>query len=142
MKVMTAGKFDIIHDGHLDHIHKAYHLGEWLVIVTHPDEIVKKVSGECRIPLWARVELLKGVLLLLGGKGEVLIDFLDEDGCVTRMIDVVKPDIFARGGDRTPKNMPADEIDACNDIDCQVVYRVGGMLNSSSRLKRETAKDD
>ena len=43
MKVMIAGKFDPLHDGHLDHILKAGKLG-MLIIVTHPDSIVVATS--------------------------------------------------------------------------------------------------
>jgi cytidyltransferase-like protein len=48
--VMVAGKFDPLHEGHIDHIRKAAKLGK-LLVITHTDEVIKKLKGRCNIPL-------------------------------------------------------------------------------------------
>ena len=126
--VLIAGDFGVIHEGHIDHIEKAYRLGDWLYIVTHPDSIILKHKGYKPVSLSARVKLLKGLLSLLGGCGEVIVD---PNRTVENTLRKIQPDIYAKGGDRLPDNMPDEEIKACNEIGCKVVYGVGSLLGSS-----------
>ena len=135
MIVAICGKFDPIHDGHIDHIVKASKLGSYLIIITHIDDIVAKTSkkGICSVPLAARKLLLEGLLMVLGIDGEVVVS-VDIDGTVTKTIKLFKPDIFARGGDRILGDIPDDEVAACEEIDCKIVYGVGDLLNSSSKI--------
>jgi len=39
----------------------------------------------------------------------------------------LKPDIFGKGGDRSPKDVPipGSEVDVCGTIGCDVVYNLG-----------------
>ena len=55
---MIAGSFDPIHAGHVDHIHKAKALGDWLIVVTHPDSIQVQKKGFNLMPLRDRVKVL------------------------------------------------------------------------------------
>ena len=61
---------------------------------------------------------------------------IDKDGTVAETLRWLKPDIFAKGGDRTPANMPQNEIDVCQEIGCKIIYGVGDRLQSSSDLVR------
>ena len=133
-KVMIAGFFDPIHEGHIDHIVKASKLGEYVVVVTHDDAATRKIKGRCFVPCETRVLLLKGVLLALGISGEVLVS-LDGNGTVVQTLQKVLPDIYAKGGDRTPENMPLTEVAMCDTIGCEIHYGLGRLLNSSSRIK-------
>jgi len=139
--VAIAGKFDFIHDGHIDHITKASKLGDYLLIITHTDEVVARDSkkGFCAVPLWARKLLLEGLLMKLSIKGGVVVaEPADTDGMVTNTLKLIKPDIFARGGDRTNDNIPQRELDICWEIGCNVIYGVGDLLNSSSNPGRRS----
>ena len=131
--VMVSGKFDPPHDGHIDHIVKASKLGDYLIIITHTDKVIKELKGYCNIPLWARVVLLKGILLNYNIKGDVLIS-LDTDGLSARSLIAYRPNVYAKGGDRTPLTMPTAEIEACKQIRCKIVYGCGDLLNSSSKM--------
>jgi len=130
---MIAGKFDPLHDGHLDHIIKASALGDQLIVVTHTDEVINKLRP-CQVPLWARMFTLKAVLNYIGIEYEVILA-LDSDGTVAKTLHKVRPDIFAKGGDRTESNMPQDELDVCAEIGCRIIYGVGDLLNASSKLQ-------
>ena len=134
--VAIAGKFDPIHEGHLDHIHKAYALGDYLIIITHPDDIVAKTSkkGVCLQTLFVRRTLLKGILKLLGGKGKVVVAWSDIDGTVAKTLEIYKPTIFAKGGDRVPGNLPQNEIDICQKYGIEIRYGIGDLLGSSSDM--------
>jgi len=137
MRVAICGKFDPIHDGHIDHIRKASKLGDYLIIITHVDDIVAKTSkkGVCSIPLETRKLLLEGLLMVLGINGEVVVS-VDTDGTVTETLREIRPDILAKGGDRIITNMPGNEVSACEEIGCEIVYGVGDLLNSSSDIMR------
>lgn len=135
--VMVSGKFDLVHEGHVAHLMQAYHMGDHLYIVTHSDEVVAKCSKSkiCAVPLWSRVFILRSILGMLGGKGEVVVSD-NKEGLSTDELLRLRPDIFAKGGDRTSTNMPAEEIEACKKICCRIVYGVGKQLNESSELKK------
>ena len=60
---------------------------------------------------------------------------MDTDGTVVKTLERIRPRIFAKGGDRTPENMPQSEIDICKKIGCKIVYGVGGKkIGSSSEV--------
>lgn len=51
---------------------------------------------------------------------------------VSRELRILKPAIFANGGDRFKDNIP--EVKACEEIGCRMVFNVGrgGKVQSSS----------
>lgn len=127
-------------EGHLDHIAKAYALGTHLIIITHQDKVVQEKKGYCFQTLEVRKAILEGVLARLGGKGSVFVAKEDDvpgrhykDG-IGDTLRILKPDILAKGGDRTASNMPSDEIAACKECDIEIRYGIGDLLNSSSRM--------
>jgi len=138
--VAIAGKFDPVHEGHIDHILKATKLGDYLLIITHNDESVAKFSkkGKCAVALWARKMILEGIIAVNNIRGRVVV--AEENGDSTNSpicagtLRKYKPNIFAKGGDRTPDNMPKEEIEVCKEIGCRIVYGTGDLLNSSSTL--------
>lgn len=132
---MVAGKFDPPHDGHIEHILKASALGDRLVIITHTDEVLDRIKPKGhQVALWARMALLRGILELYNINGEVRLS-IDDDGTVTKTLRFFHPGIFAKGGDRTPNNMPSEEVEACKDIGCRIVYGIGTQFNSSSKIE-------
>jgi len=134
IRVMVSGKFDPPHDGHIDHIVKASALGDWLLVVTHPDEAIERVKGHCNIPLWARLVLLKGILLYYNLRGDVYVS-VDKDGKSIESLKYFRPDIFAKGGDRSRETMPVEEILLAQEIGCRVEYGIGRLLNASSKME-------
>lgn len=131
--VMVAGKFDPLHEGHIDHICKAAKLGK-LLVITHTDEVIKKLKGRCNIPLYAREIILHGVLLHFNIRGRVRIS-VDKDGTITETLRKYKPDILAKGGDRTANNMPQNELDVCKELGIEIKYGIGDQLNASSKME-------
>ena len=137
--VLVAGCFDPIHEGHIDHIKKAGALADRIIIVTHTDEMVTKKKGYCRVRQDARMMLLRGLLQQLNLRGFVTFaneDFGNnyeyEDG-IPDTLGWYKPSIFARGGDRTPSNLPAAEFEACRQHGIVLVFGIGDLLNSSTK---------
>ncbi len=132
--VMIGGKFDPFHEGHLDHMLKAYDLGDFLYMVTHEDDVLRKLKGKCNLPLFFRIEVLKALMSYYRVKGEVMVA-LGTDGTMVKTLDAIKPDIFAKGGDRTPNNMIEEEVYVCRMQGIEIVYGIGDKLNSSSEME-------
>lgn len=133
MRVAIAGRFDPIHDGHIDHILKAKELGDELVIITHSDQVIRDVKGKCNVPLWARCAVLRGLLLLYKINGYVTVS-TDVDGTVAETLRALKPQVFAKGGDRVLGTLPENELKVCEEIGCEIRYGIGDLLNASSKI--------
>jgi cytidyltransferase-like protein len=135
MIVAIAGKFDPPHEGHIDHIVKASKLGDYLYVITHPDDVVARTSakGYCAITLPVRIAILDALLRYFGINGKTVMA-IDKDGTVVETLRSLKPHIFAKGGDRVPGNIPSGEVVVCGDIGCKIEYGIGNLLNSSSTL--------
>lgn len=131
-KVIVAGYFDPLHEGHLDHIIKAAALGDYLYIITHTDACTERVKGTHYTTLSFREFMLHAILSELKVKGAVIATERED---ISDVIEMFSPQVFAKGGDRKPENMPVVEIEACEKVGCQIVYGVGDLLNSSSEIK-------
>jgi cytidyltransferase-like protein len=137
---IVAGKFDPIMEGHVSHIMKASRLCDYLIIVTHKDDIVARVSEKkfCAVPLDTRILLLRGLLMACNIGGGVLVG-IDEDGTMVKMLRKIRavyphePISYIKGGDRTPNNMDSREIATCETLKIKVEYGVGDLLSSSSK---------
>lgn len=125
--VAVSGHFDPPHIGHLRHIQKARKLGDWLIAIVSSDKHCVAKKGICLMPQHDRMEIVKTWV------DEVFLN-IDYDGTSTQSLKVLKPNIFAKGGDRIASNMPQNEIDICKKIGCKIVYNVGGQLHSSTYI--------
>lgn len=134
--VAIAGGFDPLHEGHLDHIKKAAALGDVLLVFVQSDEALVRKKGYRALPQETRLELVSLLLKGLGVKGAAIAS-LDQDGTVADTLRYYRPAVFAKGGDRTPDNMPASELEACAEIGCEIRYGIGDLLNSSSDIGRK-----
>jgi len=134
IKVAVGGGFDPLHQGHILHILKASMLGDYIYVLVGSDDDMIRKKGKCNIPLAWRVYIIKAVLSYLNIKGEV-VPSLDNDGSSVETLRMLRPSIWAKGGDRTPDNMLQSEIDVCKEIGCEIIYGVGQQLNESSKMK-------
>lgn len=134
--VLVSGKFDPFHQGHADHIKKAAKLGEFLIVSVASDEgvINSRVSHKLNIPFLLRKEIIEA-LLVKWNIGGLVVESLDRDGRSVLTLKKYKPDIYAKGGDRTPSNMLQSEIDFCKDKGIEIKYGIGDLLNSSSSME-------
>ena len=78
---------------------------------------------------------------------EVMTCPRDCDGTVAKALYMIRmkyPDdeiIFAKGGDRTPENMPKNELEACTKLNIKIVYGIGNKPIHSSDLVRIACKE-
>jgi D-beta-D-heptose 7-phosphate kinase/D-beta-D-heptose 1-phosphate adenosyltransferase len=134
--IAIAGHFDPFHEGHLMHMAQASKLGDYLYVFVSSDKDAIMKKGKVNIEQSWRIEIVRLVMRGLGIAG-VVLPTLDEDGTQALTLMHYKPDIFAKGGDRTPDNMPQSEVNACKKIGCEIVYGVGKQMNGSSKMRLE-----
>ena len=152
MKIaVVTGKFDLLHAGHVDHIKKAAQLGDWLIIITHEDSIVALSSDKkfCAVPLWARVDILQGLIeLYKHSNGEVIVatDPTGESTNTLRLIRQKYPEAditLYKGGSRTDvTKMPSKEVAICQKLNIEIRYGVGDLLSASSTLARKIIENN
>ena len=129
-KVAVAGAFDPYpHAGHLEHIRLAHALGDYLIVIMNHDWDVIRKHGAVFTPMGQRYMMLRDNRYV----DEIIIS-IDCDGSVAKTLLMVKPQIFAKGGDRVESNMPQSEIEVCKKIGCEIVYGVGESLDSNTDI--------
>jgi cytidyltransferase-like protein len=117
--VAVSGAFDPIHVGHIRYIREAAKLGDKLVVILNRDDFLLRKKGFVFWPFAERKETLEGIK----GVDEVVIA-VDEDQTVRKTLELIKPDIFAKGGGSGLINIP--EVETCRKIGCKLVTHVGG----------------
>jgi len=126
--VATSGYFNPLHIGHLRCIQDAKKLGTKLIVIVNSDEQVNVKGSAAFMPEKERMEIVKA----LKPVDEVVLS-VDKDLTVCKSLELVKPDIFAKGGDRTLGNIP--EVPVCEKLGIKMVFGVGGgKIQSSSWL--------
>ena len=70
-----------------------------------------------------------------------VIPVIDTNGSVAKTLEQLKPDVFAKGGDRKIDNIPKSETDVCKRLRIKIVFGVGGgKVQSSSWLIEKMKK--
>tara|TARA_B100001758_G_C17901959_1_gene349144 strand:+ start:155 stop:553 length:399 start_codon:yes stop_codon:yes gene_type:complete len=126
-KVAISGYFDPIHIGHLEYIKLARELGDYLIVIVNNDKqayLKKGKSFMCEDDRLQIVSQIKGV--------DEAVMSIDEDKTVCKTLDLLKPDIFANGGDRSNSEIP--EFKICKENGTQVMDGLGNKIRSSSDL--------
>lgn len=99
--VATGGCFDLLHAGHARTLVEARRLGDCLIVCLNTDDSVRRLKGPGRplIPLEDRVDLL----LALECVDAVLVF---DEGTPEAAIERLKPDLWVKGGDYAPSELP------------------------------------
>lgn len=138
--VTVSGGFDPLHPGHIRLFKEAKALGDKLIVILNNDNWLMKKKKFTFMSQKERKEVLEGVRFI----DQVIFSkhkHDPEDMSVTEELRMIRPDIFANGGDRTKKNVPEDAV--CKRIGCKMVFNVGegGKIQSSSWLIDKAQKN-
>ncbi len=132
--VAVSGYFDPLHVGHIELFRLARELGDKLIVILNNDKQTAMKKGK---PFMSAEERKK-ILEELRAVDEVIIS-IDEDKSVCKSLELVKPDIFANGGDRYNKEIPEAEI--CNKLGIKIIDGLGNKIQSSSELIKEAGEE-
>lgn len=127
--VAVSGGFDPLHVGHLQMLQEARALGDKLVVIVNNDNWLKAKKGFVFMPEAERSALIAAYPFV---DRVVLTDHIvnDPDRSVSRMLEQLRPDIFANGGDRGETNTP--EADVAKRVGIKMHYGIGGGKKQSS----------
>lgn len=125
--VCASGYFNPLHKGHVEYLEKAKSLGNYLVVIVNSDhQRALKGSKE-----FMKEDERMAIVAALRCVDEVIIA-IDKDATVCETLRVVKPQIFAKGGDRFASEIP--EAAVCNELGIEMVDGLGEKIQSSSWL--------
>jgi glycerol-3-phosphate cytidylyltransferase len=129
--VAVCGGFDPIHVGHIRHFKEAKKLGDKLVVMLNSDDWLLKKKGFVFMKFDERKEIIESIKYV-----DKVVPYEElENGSVSKTLQMYKPNIFAKGGDRTIDNIPKDEVEICKCLGIKLVVGVGGgKVQSSSWL--------
>lgn len=126
-RVAVSGYFDPIHIGHLEYLKLAKKLGEKLVVIINNNHQCVLKKGQPFMDEADRVEIVKNLKMV----DEVFLS-IDNDKTVCASLEVLKPDIFANGGDRSTKEVPESSV--CKKYNIKMIDGLGDKIRSSSDL--------
>lgn len=137
-RIVASGGFDPLHLGHLQYIHEAAKLGDEkskLIVIVNSDEWLIRKKGFSFMPLKERMAIVGAISGV-----DYVVSWDDGGPTVSGALELLKPNIFAKGGDRDrPENVP--EFGVCERINCEVIFGVGGGKIQSSSYLVEKAKE-
>lgn len=99
--VFTNGCFDILHRGHVALLNQAKACGDVLVVGLNTDDSVRRLKGPDRPVnrLEDRAEVLAALSCV-----DHLVAFGDDTA--SHLLEVLRPDVYVKGGDYTPAMLP------------------------------------
>jgi len=128
--VAASGYFDPLHIGHVEYLQLAKKLGDKLVVIVNNDEQAKLKNGAVFMPQEERLR----VVAALKPVDEVILS-IDKDKTVCKTLEMLKPHIFAKGGDRFSSEIP--EAGVCKKNNIQIIDGLGAKIQASSTLREK-----
>ena len=141
--IILSGGFDPVHIGHVRMFKAAKEQNATVVVGVNSDSWLSRKKGKPFMPLFERIEILKGFKYI-----DYVHSFNDEDDTACDLIRIVlksyKDDrdvevFFGNGGDRTSKTTP--EMKYCKENGVELLWEIGGdKIQSSSNLIKNLNK--
>lgn len=125
--VMAGGCFDLLHAGHVAYLEAARALGDCLVVAVNSDDSVRTLKGSGR-PVVGQEDRTR-VLRALECVDAVIV--FDEQ-TPAALLDRLRPDIFAKGGDYHATQVPETDVVRAYGGEVVVLPTLAG--RSSTRL--------
>ena len=102
-------------------------LGDTLVVIVNNNSQCVLKKGKFFMDEKDRLEIVKAIKYV----DEVFLS-VDEDRTVCKSLELIRPNIFANGGDRSTNEVP--ETLVCRKYDIEMVDGLGEKIRSSSSL--------
>lgn len=141
--VLTSGGFDPIHAGHTKLLIDSdanIHGCATLIVLVNDDEFLLRKKGYVFMPHEERMEIVAAI------RG---VDYVVPWSSPTQFVDAairqLRPRFFTKGGDRSsPAQIAPCELQACEEVGCQILYGIGGsekVQSSSWLVERKQQRD-
>ena len=125
--VATSGGFDPIHPGHVSCIIQSKKHGDCLVVIVNGDAFLTAKKGRPFQNLETRSLIVSGIT----GVDYVIPFEIENDQTVTKALEIIRPNVFTKGGDRVDKaSLP--EWDVCKKHGIEIKFGVGEAKKWSS----------
>ena len=125
--VATSGYFDPLHVGHLECLELAKQLGDKLIVIVNSDLQAKLKKGKSFMKQKDRMKIISALKCV----DEVFLS-IDKDKSQCKSLRYLKPDVFAKGGDRMSDEIPESKV--CRELGIEIVDGLGEKIRSSSDL--------
>ena len=125
--VATSGYFDPLHVGHLECLELARELGDKLIVIINNDLQAKLKKGKSFMSQEDRMKIIAALACV----DEVFLS-IDKDKTQCESLKYLRPNIFAKGGDRMTDEIP--EAKVCSDLGIKIVDGLGEKIRSSSSM--------
>src|SRR3984957_5459659 len=126
--VFTNGCFDLLHVGHVRYLQAARALGDALLVAVNGDASVRALKGPAR-PINNEEDRAE----VLGALG--CVDYLTifHAERVTELVRIIRPQIYAKGGDYTVESLDPGERGALEEVgaDIRILPLVPGKSTTS-----------
>jgi formyltetrahydrofolate-dependent phosphoribosylglycinamide formyltransferase len=113
--VFTNGCFDLLHAGHVRYLAEARALGDALVVALNSDASVRELKGPSR-PV--NTEEDRGEILKALRSVDAVCVFTEPR--VTKLIEQIKPHVYAKGGDYTIASLNPEERAALYSVGAEI----------------------
>jgi len=113
--VVTNGCFDILHLGHVCYLEAARNEGDALLVAVNGDASVREIKGPGR-PVNSETDRA----LVLAALASVDGVYIFHERTALRLLSLLEPDIYAKGGDYT--------IDTINQEERRLIEQIGGKV--------------
>ncbi len=135
--VFTNGCFDLLHAGHVRYLQQARQLGDALLVALNGDSSVRALKGAGR-PVNGEQDRAE-VLCALGCVDYVTIF---PKVRVTEVLRVVRPQVYAKGGDYTVGSLHPEELAVLREIgaEIKILPLVPGRSTTETLKKMESTK--
>jgi cytidyltransferase-like protein len=131
MKTIAAsGYFIWFHIGHLEYLQKARGLGDKLIVILNNDAQQMLKYGKIIVPFIERKRVLEAVRYV-----DEVVESIDTDRTVCKSLELIAPDIFAKGGDRFAEEIPEKEV--CDRLNIKIIDGLGNKIQSSDDLLKK-----
>lgn len=109
--VFTNGCFDVLHSGHVAYLQQARRLGDVLIVAVNSDASIRSLKGPMR-----PVNSQEDRMAVIAGLSAVDIVVMFDGVSPTALLEDVRPQIYAKGGDHRAELLP----------EAPLVERLGG----------------
>ena len=123
----TSGGFDPIHFGHISYLKSAKLLADIHIVILNGDTFLQAKKGKSLMNLQERCEIISELECV-----DYVFPFeIENDLTVIEALKIIKPSIFAKGGDRFDKRT-IPEWQFCMENNIEIITNVGIKKTRSS----------